>query len=98
MSSSNYSLDQSLSFTSTQKVASVNTSIGNASGIYEEEMKIAQDMPPSDLLDDQEIEPKVYPFKADEFGKLELPDNVLKAKLVSLNNNSTGKMSQPRGY
>ena len=29
---------------------------------------------------------KVYPFKADEFGQLALPENVIKAKLVSLNN------------
>ena len=29
---------------------------------------------------------KAYPFKADDFGQLVLPDNVCKAKLVSLNN------------
>ena len=51
-----------------------------------------------DFIDDQQWEEKVYPFKADEFGKLELPENVLKAKLVSLNNNSGGKTQQPRGY
>lgn len=28
---------------------------------------------------------KVYPFKAEEFGQLILPENVIKAKLVSLN-------------
>ena len=28
---------------------------------------------------------KVYPFKADEFGQLSLPENVVRAKLVSLN-------------
>ena len=53
-----------------------------------------------DFIDGQQWEEKVYPFKADEFGKLELPENVLKAKLVSLNNNSGGgKLNQqPRGY
>ena len=29
---------------------------------------------------------KVYPFKADDFGQLVLPENVITAKLVSLNN------------
>ena len=29
---------------------------------------------------------KAYPFKADDFGQLVLPENVIKAKLVSLNN------------
>ena len=91
MSSSNCSLDQSLSFTSMQRVTPLNTSVGT-SGIYDEEIKIAQDMAkPSDYFDEQELQPKVYPFKADEFGKLELPENVLTAKLVSLNNNSAGK-------
>ena len=28
---------------------------------------------------------KAYPFKADDFGQLVLPENVIKAKLVSLN-------------
>ena len=28
----------------------------------------------------------MYPFKAEEFGQLSLPENVIKAKLVSLNN------------
>ena len=57
--------------------------------------------PSSDLLepvsinDQQDFDPnknnepwfeKAYPFKAIEFGQLILPENVLKAKLVSLNN------------
>lgn len=72
---------------SIQKFVSANTS-----GMSDEEFKMAQD------LAKPENEPKVYPFKTDEFGKLQLPENVLKAKLVSLNNNSAGKASQPRGY
>ena len=52
-----------------------------------------------DFIADQADEDKVYPFKADEFGKLELPENVLQAKLVSLNDgNSGGRGAYPRGY
>lgn len=29
---------------------------------------------------------QAFPFKAEEFGQLYLPENVIKAKLVSLNN------------
>ena len=72
---------------SIQKFISANTS-----GMSDEEFKIAQD------LAKPEHEPKVYPFKTDEFGKLQLPENVLKAKLVSLNNSPAGETSQPRGY
>lgn len=72
---------------SIQKFVSANTS-----GMSDEEFKMPQDQATP------EYEPRIYPFKTDEFGKLQLPENVLKAKLVSLNNNSAGNSSQPRGY
>ena len=76
----------------------MNTS-GLTAGIgEEEELKLGQDMAAPDFLEDEALEDKVYPFQADEFGKLELPENVLQAKLVSLNNNPGGGTTYPRGY
>ena len=41
---------------------------------------------------------KVYPYKAEEFGKLNLPENVIKAKLVTMNSGISAAMLNPQPF
>ena len=79
-----------------QQSSAVQGPLPSFGGISRQAEQPSEDTPAALRLEDNGPDPgypddkpwfdKVYPFKAEEFGQLALPENVIMAKLVSLNN------------
>jgi hypothetical protein len=65
---------------------------------FSKEAKIILDEGNQSTQEDLATIQKVYPYKAEEFGKLNLPENVIKAKLVTMNSGISAAMMNPHPF